>query len=50
VNSTDKCKPLLNKKNTAKKNVTKDTAFSTRAWRMKGMSFLILNNSMVISS
>src|ERR1700760_738048 len=47
VNSTDRCSPRWIRKKTAKAKVTKDTAFSTSAWRMNGMVRWIRQNSMM---
>ena len=46
VNSTDKCKPRLNRKNTAAKKVASEIRLNTIACRMNGMSRRILKNSM----
>ena len=46
VNSTDKCRPRLKRKNTAAKKVINEIALNTKAWRMNGMSLRILKNSM----
>ena len=47
VNSTDKFKLLWNKKKTAATKVTAEITLNISAWRMKGMSFLIRNNSII---
>ena len=46
VNSTERCRPRLKRKNTAAKKVSKEIALNTKAWRMNGMSLRILKNSM----
>src|SRR5664279_3178909 len=45
----EKCSPLLARKNTASRNVSKEMTLNTSAWRMKGMSFLMRKNSIAIS-
>ena len=47
VNSTDKCRPRENRKNTARAKVMKEIALKTNACFMKGMSFLMRKNSMI---
>src|SRR5690606_32366950 len=49
VNSIDRCRPRVNRKNTAARNTTIDTALSIFAWRMKGISFLMRKNSIISS-
>src|SRR5258706_7484315 len=45
VNSIEKFRPLVARKNTARRNVTSDTTLNASAWRMNGMSLRILKNS-----
>src|ERR1700712_2662678 len=45
VNSTDRCSPLENRKNTAARNVTSEITLKTSAFSMNGMSRRILKNS-----
>ena len=49
VNSTDKCRPRENRKNTAAKNVISEIRLNANAFFMNGMSRRILKNSMLIS-
>src|SRR4051812_35877276 len=46
VNSTDRCSPRWNRKNTAATKVNAEITLNTSAWRMNGMSFLMRKNSM----
>src|SRR6266702_7946196 len=45
----EKFKPLVERKNTARRNVTSDTTLNASAWRMNGMSRRILKNSIASS-
>src|SRR5688572_6935374 len=46
VNSTDRCSPRENRKNTASAKVAKEMMFSTNAWRMNGIVLWKRKNSM----
>src|SRR5690606_18122889 len=48
VNSTDRCSPRWNRKNTASAKVTNEMMFSTSAWRMNGMVLWMRKNSMAL--
>ena len=45
VNSIDRCRPRVVRKNTAAAKVMNEIALKTNAWRMNGMSRRILKNS-----
>jgi len=49
VNSTDRCRPRVSRKNTASAKVMKEIALKINACFMKGMSFLMRKNSMAVA-
>ena len=50
VNSIDRCRPRVARKNTAATKVNAEMALNTSAWRMKGMSLRMRKNSMIFQS
>src|SRR5258706_1500650 len=48
VTSIEKFRPLVARKNTARRKVRSDTTLNASAWRMNGMSLRILKNSICL--